>query len=72
MPDLTYAATSRCLCGAGMAYKKDDDCWDCSAILLGTADATVKHEDRLPFRFWSVKPEGHWRFPGMTTRPETN
>ena len=56
--ELTYARDAKCLCGMRMAYKKGDDCWDCSGILLGTADASVKHEDRLPFRFWKIKEAG--------------
>lgn len=47
---LTYAATTRCPCGAGLAYPTDgpgdpdsplnwpfNGYWDCSAILLGEA-----------------------------------
>ena len=41
-----------------------DDCWDCSAILLGLAvpsgepDA-VQHTDRLPFCFYKIKEMRH-------------
>lgn len=57
---ITYAKSSRCLCGALLAYKSGDDCWDCSSILLGDAiplgqEGSVQHIDRLPFRFWKVK-----------------
>jgi hypothetical protein len=71
---LTYAATSRCPCGAGLAYDSKGEsgkpiagCWDCSEILLGTADADVKHTARLPFTFYGIKPESKVR---GTTRPE--
>lgn len=74
---MTYAATSRCPCGAGLAY--DDTCtaepfkfpsyWDCSAILLGTADPNVQHTARLPFTFYEIKSEGQPSANGATTRP---
>lgn len=78
---LVYAAHSRCPCGAGLAY---DPCledessvfvgpasgyWDCSAILLGTADQNVKHTDKLPFAFYEIKSEGQPSANGATTRP---
>lgn len=71
---LVYAATARCPCGAGMAYRRGDDCWDCSAILLGEAiphggPGSVKHEARLPFVFWEIKDEGQPSANGATTRP---
>jgi hypothetical protein len=72
--DLIYAAYSRCSCGAGLAYKKnpgpDEMYWDCSAILLGTADRAVKHEAQLPFAFWSLKSELQPSVGGATTRPK--
>jgi hypothetical protein len=50
---LTFAATSRCPCGAGLAYPTDgpgdetlpqrwpyNGYWDCASILLGTAIAS--------------------------------
>lgn len=74
---MTYAATARCPCGAGLAY--DETCivkpfkipsyWDCSAILLGTADPNVKHEAKLPFAFYEIKAEGQPSARGNTTRP---
>src|SRR4051794_7590767 len=39
--ELIFAASSRCECGAGLAYPDGIGAWgfwDCSAILLGTAD----------------------------------
>src|SRR3989344_8056275 len=36
---LVYAAYSHCPCGAGLAYDPAGErYWDCSAIILGTAD----------------------------------
>jgi len=79
---MTFAATSRCSCGAGLAY--DDTCtaapfkgpsyWDCSAILLGDAipsgqPGAVTHTDRLPFAFWEIKSEHQPSARGATTRP---
>lgn len=61
--ELFYSATSRCPCGAGLAYPKK--CgpfhyWDCSAILTGTANKAVKHADQLPFAFYDVKGESEY------------
>lgn len=77
---LTYAATARCPCGAGLAY--DETCtmdpfvgpsyWDCSAILLGTADQSIKHTDKLPFAFYGIKGEGQPSARGATTRPDSS
>lgn len=79
---LVYAAHSRCPCGAGLAYdpcyeEKDSpfvgslsNAWDCSAILLGTADRAVQHTGRLPFAFYDVKEEGQPSAYGATTRPK--
>lgn len=74
---MIYAATKRCPCGAGLAY--DDTCveepfkmpsyWDCSAILLGTADENVTHTARLPFAFYEIKSENQPSANGATTRP---
>ena len=78
---LVYAASTRCPCGAGLAY---DPCyedesspfvgplsgyWDCSEILLGTAKTEKKHTDKLPFAFYEVKSEGQPSANGATTRP---
>lgn len=79
---MVYAAYSRCPCGAGLAYDpvaRDESgpfvgslagFWDCSAIILGTADKAVKHTDRLPFAFYEVKSEGQPSANGATTRPK--
>lgn len=60
---MIFARTDRCPCGALLAY--DDTCvqepfvipsyWDCSAILLGTADTKTQHTDLLPFAFYEIK-----------------
>lgn len=76
-PDrLVYAAYTRCPCGAGMAYDPAGDSgkpfggyWDCSAILLETADESAKHEARLPFAFYEIKSENQPSVNDATTRP---
>lgn len=77
---LVYAATARCPCGLGLAYDpahedptsvfRGPSYWDCSGIILGTADKTVQHTDRLPFAFYEVKSEGQASANGATTRPK--
>lgn len=79
---LTYAATKRCPCGAGLAYgdmtvEKDspynypyNGYWDCSAIIDGTADKDAKHTAKLPFQFYEIKSEDQPSADGRTTRPE--
>jgi len=81
MSDLTYAATARCPCGAGLAYNKScqledtparwpyNGYWDCSAILLGSANHAVQHTAQLPFAFYNIKSEGQPSARGGTTRP---
>jgi len=77
-PQLVYAATNRCPCGAGLAYLAGSQpmtgAWDCSAILLGTAvpsgqPGAVQHTDRLPFVFYEIKSELQPSARGATTRP---
>jgi hypothetical protein len=82
---MTFAATARCPCGAGLAY--DDTCisepfkipsyWDCSAILLGEAipageEGSVQHTAALPFTFYEIKSEDQPSARGATTRPQDN
>lgn len=80
MFELIYAATTRCPCGAGLAYKSDAEpfgetaVWDCSAILLGDAipsgmPGSVEHTDLLPFAFYEIKSEQQPSAEGATTRP---
>ena len=73
---LVYAATSRCPCGAGLAYIRRGESgdpiegfWDCSAILLGTADKDARHTAQLPFVFYEIKSEAQPSAEGATTRP---
>lgn len=76
LPDrLSYAAYARCPCGAGMAYDKlvpqkclHDGHWDCSAIILGTANPDVQHTAKLPFMFYEIKGEDQPSANGATTR----
>lgn len=79
MSDLIYAATARCPCGAGLAYREGDDpfrgFWDCSAIMLGTAvpsgePGAVEHTAELPFVFYEIKSERQPSAEGATTRPK--
>ena len=79
---IIYAAHSKCPCGAGLAYDpcfEDENsvfvgplsgCWDCSAIMLGTADSAVKHTAKLPFSFYEVLSEEQPSANGATTRPK--
>jgi hypothetical protein len=58
--ELFYSRSSRCPCGAGLAYPKECSplhYWDCSAILLGKADKHVKHTAQLPFSMYDIKGE---------------
>lgn len=62
--ELHYSATNLCPCGHGLAYPKEcgtHHYWDCSAILKGIADKSVKHTDQLPFAFYDVKGESERR-----------
>jgi hypothetical protein len=79
---LVYAAYNRCPCGAGLAHDpayEDPESvfrgplsgfWDCSAILLGTADKGVTHTGKLPFAFYEIKSEQQPSAGGATTRPK--
>ena len=82
--ELVYAATTRCKCGAGLAYSPKDEnpdlpykgpsAWDCSDILTGRAPTldspgSVQHTDLLPFAFYEIKDETQPSADGATTRP---
>ena len=82
--ELIYAATSRCKCGAGLAYAPDDEnpdlpyrgpsAWDCSDILTRRAipvgaEGHVQHSDVYPFAFYEIKDERQPSAKGATTRP---
>lgn len=70
---LVYAATARCPCGLGLAHEvgasPPQGYWDCSGILLGTADENVQHTAKLPFIFYEIKSEHQPSAEGRTTRP---
>lgn len=57
--DDLYFATAKCPCGARLAYPLDVNpflgYWDCSEILMGSADRAVMHTAKLPFPFYKVK-----------------
>jgi hypothetical protein len=70
--DLVFSAYTRCPCGLGLAYVRGSggfSYWDCSGILMGTADPKMKHTDKLPFTFYEVKSELQPSAQGATTRP---
>lgn len=71
--ELLYAATSRCKCGAGLAYPIDSEqamkfgAWVCSRVLNG--GATGEHESFL-WAFYKVRAETSVNNDGgRTTRP---
>jgi hypothetical protein len=71
--DLIYSAFHRCPCGAGMAYHRHANIqgnWDCSKILLGTADPSITHSAQLPFLFYEITSENQPSANGNTTRPK--
>ena len=58
--ELIYSELTLCHCGHGLAYPKDcgfHHYWDCSAILKGEADKSVKHVDKLPFIYAHISSE---------------
>lgn len=75
--DLVYAATTRCACGAGMAYPKamgPGGSWNCSDILTMRAAKSIDpdsvgHKSPMPFVFYEVKSENQPSAHGATTRP---
>jgi hypothetical protein len=83
--DLNYAATDRCVCGAGMAYFKEAEIrdnkpghnsWVCSRILKDKLDKLTREIDPfygkhllLPFAFYAIKDERQPSAQGVTTRP---
>lgn len=66
--ELVFAAASRCICGAGLAYPKHAPVnyhWNCSKVLMGTADMSQEHDNNLSFMMYNVRPETDKE----TTRP---
>ena len=77
--DLTYSATARCHCGAGLAHPKDcppHHQWTCAAVLKGEGkelddELGPKHE-AYPFAFYEIKSENQPSAYGATTRPASD
>ncbi len=70
--DLTYAATSCCKCGAGLACVSDSDpgaSWACSVVLLTAIDDKEKHDGGFPYSMYNIKEEFQPSANGATTRP---
>lgn len=78
---LTFAAYTRCACGAGLAYDPAgpsgdpySGAWECSAILLRTAipsgqPGAKTHTLAMPFLSWELLSENQPSAHGATTRP---
>lgn len=72
LSELHFAATSRCVCGAGSAYPNrtlPNGSWHCSAILMGQASREIAHDGAKPFAFYEIKSEDQPSANGATTRP---
>ena len=70
--ELTYSATARCRCGAGLAYPSDRgarerESWVCSRVLRD--GAPEGEHDSYPFAFYEAKSERTPSANGATTRP---
>lgn len=70
---LIYAASHRCMCGAGLAHRDTmgpSGYWDCSRVLLGEIhDEDDLHTEPLPFVFHEdIKSERESTH--STTRPK--
>lgn len=76
--ELIFSASSRCPCGAGLAYPKGSGpkgFWDCADLLMDNfikkgEPGSKEHTDRLPFMFYEIKSEGQPSANGTTTRPK--
>lgn len=70
--ELVYAATSRCLCGAGLCYPTNvstHGAWRCSGVLTHRCTHDVGQHDVFPFAFYEIKSERQPSAHGATTRP---
>lgn len=79
--ELLYSATSKCHCGAGLAYPKDSSQpdersvfksasdWWCSTLLKGIPWDGKKH-DVFSFAIYEIKSEDQPSANGQTTRPK--
>ncbi|HEV8062987.1 MAG TPA: hypothetical protein VGP68_24110 [Gemmataceae bacterium] len=69
---LTYAATARCICGAGLAFDpwgesgKPLGFWACSRALLGNTQG--EHCPPIPFTSRTIMAENAAGAMGQTTR----
>lgn len=68
---LMYSATERCTCGAGLAYTKHMDHWDCSDVIKGEQLPGTHHIDPIPFSARHITLESQHSANGETTRPAT-
>lgn len=73
--DLLYAATTRCDCGAGLAYRMDlatappQAAWVCARVLKGEVEQDG--HGYYPFAFWKIREETSINNAGgRTTRPQ--
>lgn len=70
--ELVFSASSRCTCGAGLAYPDGigiNGSWHCADILQGKAEPAKSgnaklHTSAMPFSFYEIKSERD----GLTTR----
>src|SRR4051812_32242019 len=72
--ELVYAATARCLCGAGLCYPSNvstHGAWRCSGVLTHRCKHDVGQHDVFPFVFYEIKSEQQPSAKGATTRPAT-
>ncbi len=75
--ELRFSAHARCVCGAGLAYAKNDEpatqgAWRCAAALMHTlpvSDTYHGRHDVFPFATYEVKSEDQPSAKGATTRP---
>lgn len=70
--DLVYSAKARCPCGAGLAMLDIPDgvgSWQCSGLLLRTAELGQDHIQSLPHGLSDIMSERHKKARKKTTRP---
>lgn len=68
---LMYSATERCTCGAGLAFTRKSDAWECSDLLRGEELPGTTHIGPIPFTERTIKMEAQLSANGQTTRPPT-
>lgn len=66
---LMYSATERCKCGAGLAFTRKMDAWECSDLLKGEELPGAQHSGPIPFTERAIKMEAQLSANGQTTRP---